>query len=112
MIMDEPNYDLEIKCGSDFSFTFQLKNENGDPKDLTGITFRAQLREFAEAASAIDFVCSHNNQGGYVVLSMPHNVTSTIRFKQGVYDVVQYNTDDTRDPVLGGSVRILPSVTR
>lgn len=112
MIQDEPTYDLTIKQGMDFSFSFTLKDENGDPRDLTGILFRAQLREFAEAAAAIDFVCQHNNQGGLVTLTMPHAKTAAIRFQKGVYDVVQYNTDGTKDPVLSGSVMIKPSVTR
>lgn len=112
MIQNIPTYDLEIKCGEDFSFSFYLKDENGTLQDLTGKTFYAQLREFAESSKAIDFTCQHNNAGGTVTIALPHAKTSQIRFLNGVYDVIQIDGDDTRVMKLCGSVTIIPAVTR
>ena len=112
MIMEIPAYDITIKSGGDFSFSFYLYDESGALEDLTGKTLRAQLRSFAEDSKAFDFVCQHNNQGGLVTLVMPHQITGQIRFRSGVYDVFQYNADGTQDCRLSGNVTIIPAVTR
>lgn len=110
--MEIPVYDLTIKAGEDFSFSFYLYDESGALQDLTGKTFRSQLRAFAEDTTAFDFVCQHNNQGGIVTLVMPHTKTQAIRFQKGVYDVFQINGDGTRNCKLCGNVTIKPAVTR
>lgn len=106
---DQPIYDMTIKAGEDFSFAFYLHNEDGTDQDLTGKSYRAQLREFAESPIAYDFVCSHNNQGGRVDLTIPHEMTAALRFKKGVYDVLENGTNECK---LCGSVEIIPAVTR
>lgn len=112
MNMDEPIYDLTIKGGEDFSFTFYLHEESGALQDLSGKTFQAQLRQFAEDSKAVDFLCQHNNQGGCVILTMDHDKTTGLRFKSGVYDVIQINPDGTKECKLSGNVTIKPAVTR
>lgn len=112
MNMETPVCDLTIKGGEDFSFSFFLKEEDGTLQDLTGKTYESQLRSFAEDSKAIDFNCSHNNQGGCVTISMPHQKTTGIRFESGVYDIIQINQDGTRECKLSGKVKIKPAVTR
>lgn len=110
--MNEPAYDLNMKAGEDFSFTFILHDEAGDPQDLSGCSFLAQLRKEPEAPEAYDFVCSHNNQGGHVTLTMPHAKTIRIRFLTGVYDVIRIWPDGSRSCAMRGNVQIEPAVTR
>ena len=112
MIMETPIYDLTIKGGEDFSFTFYLEEEDKTLQDLTGKTFLAQLRPFAEDSKAIDFACTHNNQGGTVTITLSHQKTTAIRFESGVYDIIQVNQDGTRECKLSGKVTIKPAVTR
>lgn len=112
MIQDVPAFDILIKAGEDFSFRFNLYNEDKTPADLTGNSFRSQLRSFAQDSKAIDFSCTHNNQGGEVILSMTRRVTMSIRFQSGVYDVIRIHPDGLRECVLSGNVTIIPAVTR
>ena len=107
-----PTYDITIKGGEDFSFTVRLKEEDGSLQNLTGKSFRSQLREFSESGSAIDFVCTHNNQGGEITITLNHNKTAAIRFRSGVYDIIQINGDGTKECILYGVATIIPAVTR
>ena len=112
MIQDIPIYDITIKAGEDFSWDFRLYNEDKTPSDLTGNTIRAQLRHFAEDSHAINFSCSHNNQGGQVTLILSHRATTSIRFESGVYDVIREYPGGFKECVLCGNVKIIPAVTR
>ena len=69
---ERPEYDIVIKAGEDFSFSFFLHDESGALEDLTGTTIRAQLRDSTEDEKALDFTCSHNGAGGNIILSMSH----------------------------------------
>lgn len=103
-----PEYDITIKSGAEFVFTFRVKTEDGEPEDLTGKTVRAQLRATAHGYEAFDFTCTHSGAGGTVTISMSHDQTSRIMFMHGVYDVFV----DEKDCVMGGKAEIIPAVTR
>lgn len=101
-----------IETGTDFVLPHKIKDENGNPLDLTGATVSAQLREFAEAADAFDFACMHNGSGGRITVTMPHETTSLIAFRQGVYDVKVILADGTISHPLSGEAYIKEGVTK
>ena len=101
-----------IETGTDFVLPHKIKDENGNPLDLTGATVSAQLREFAEAADAFDFHCMHNGSGGRISVTMPHETTSLIAFRQGVYDVKVTLADGTVSHPLSGEAYIKEGVTK
>lgn len=104
-------FDIEIDAGADFYLAFRIKDSGGTPRDLTGATVEAQLREYAEAKDHFDFVAAHNGEGGWIYLSMPWTETEKIGFTNGDYDVFTVQGDE-RKKWLYGKVKVIPSVTR
>lgn len=103
--------DIVIDCAGDFGMSFTLRDEEGDLIDLTGAVVTAQLREFPESLDHFDFSCSHNGQGGQVVIGMSWRVTAKIPYTRGVYDVFVDFPNDTRKKYLKGKVEIYHNVT-
>ena len=101
-----------IETAADFVLPYTVKDDDGKPLDLTGATVSAQLREFAEAADAFDFFCIHNGSGGRITITMPHETTSQIAFRQGVYDVRVVMADGTVSHPLSGEAYIKEEVTK
>lgn len=106
------HYDIEIFTAEDFVLPFTLRDDNHQPIDLTGATVEASLAEYPGSSETIPFVAIHNDSGGHVTLSLPHEVTGQISYSAGYYDVFVNYPDETREQVLNGYVKIYPSVTR
>ena len=101
-----------IETGADFILPHRIKDENGEPMDLTGATVVGQLREFAEAADSFEFSCMHNGTGGRILVTMPHETTSQITYADGVYDVKVTLADGTISYPLHGHVTIRQGITK
>lgn len=101
-----------IETGADFILPHRIKDENGEPMDLTGATVVGQLREFAEAADSFEFACMHNGTGGRILVTMPHETTSQITYASGVYDVLVTLADGVTSYPLHGDVTIRHGVTK
>ena len=110
--MSDNRLDITIECGADFALSFLVRDDEGTLIDLTGATVEAQVREYAEAADYFAFTAVHNGQGGRVSLSMPHEVTASIGFSRGVYDVFIDYPDESREKYLMGDVTVIPEVTK
>jgi hypothetical protein len=49
-------YDIYIEQGATFKLTITVKDSNGDPVDLTGLTFRGKIKKsFQDVSSVADF---------------------------------------------------------
>ena len=101
-----------IETGADFVLPHTIYDNDHNPVDLTGARVTAQLREFAEAADAYDFICWHNGTGGKIWISMPHETTSQIPFAEGEYDVKVTLADGTVSYPLVGDVIVREGVTK
>ena len=104
--------DLIIYRGADFGISFTVKDETGTILDLTGCTVTSQLRKSAMDPNHIDFICTHNNSGGLVLMNMPWSRTAGINFTHGVFDVIITDEDGIREPALSGNVEIRMNVTK
>ena len=109
---DENKYNIKIECGTDFVLPFVWTDDNGNPYNLTGATVTAQLREYSGSPDALDFICTHNNAGGRIMLVMPNEVTKQITYSYGVYDVtVSFVNGSVKHP-LYGEAKIQGAVTK
>lgn len=105
-------YDITIEAGADFARGFVLRDDEDQPRDLTGTELAAEFRAFAEAAEYIPFSVIHGGEQGRISLVMPHEGTSQIFCERGVYDCFILYPDGTREKVLQGNVTVSPMVTR
>ena len=104
-------HDIEIDCGADYQMDLEFRNDNDDLISMTGWTVEAQLRDFAQAAEAIDFTCTANSSG--ITLTLPHTKTSGIGYIRGNYDVFLTDPDNScRSKLMQGTAVIVPEVTR
>lgn len=103
---------IRIETGADFVLPYTIKDNNGNPVDLTDAVITSHLRRFAEAAEYFEFICTHNNKGGRIIITMPKEVTSQIQFPSGVYDVKVMTNDGITSYTLKGQAEIRIGVTK
>lgn len=104
-------FDIVIDGNADFVLTLTIRDEDGNLKDLTGCTATAQLRESPESNDYFDFVCTHNDEGGKILITMSHSETEKIPYTHGVYDVL-LETPTEILKLIYGEAEIIPHVTR
>lgn len=101
-----------MECGADFTMGIVIRDDSNSLVDLTGYTVTAQLREYAEAQDYFEFTATHNNAGGRITISMPHEDTAQISYTSGVYDVFIIDTNNISEKVVKGEVTVDPNVTK
>ena len=101
-----------LETGADFILPYTIYDDDDNPIDLTGATVRAYLRESAAAPDYYEFLCRHNDAGGRITITMPHETTSEITFTSGVYDVVVVFEDGTTSYPLHGDATIRQGITK
>ena len=93
--------------GDPFTQTFRFKIGTV-PEDLTGITFRAQIRKNADAAAIVaSFDVTDGSSSGEVTISMTAADTAALP-RTGVWDL-QGSDDITR---IYGAITVTEDVTR
>ena len=103
---------IGIETGADFVLPHKIKDNNGEPVDLTGATIAAHLRRFAEDAEYVEFYCTHNGKGGRILLTLTKEITAKIAYPDGVYDVRVTLADGVTSYTLNGSATIRQGVTK
>lgn len=109
---DEKYFDINIDTGGDFTFSFTIYGEGSTPVDLTGAIVSATLREYPEGNDPTNFVCTHNDTGGQITISLAHEVTAHLGYTYGRYDIKVTYPDQTEEEVLHGKAFITTNVTR
>jgi hypothetical protein len=118
MTVTPATYDLVIYQGSDFNqqVTF-LQEEDGDPVDLTNITFRMQIRPTRGSPNILADLTSENGKitqvdtTGVIVLKLTSVETASIG-SNGVYDLEAVHSVTSAERWLGGNVILDMEVTR
>lgn len=113
-------YNLQINQGADLRFAFRVKGVDLLPEDLTGRTFKGQIRASYDAADALaDFVITPRNQTtnkGEVDVHLPNTALPQATLKLSgralyVYDIeMVYATGDIVK-VLKGDAEVFPEAT-
>jgi hypothetical protein len=107
---------LVIDQGTTFSLSITVSDANGNVLNLTGFTYRAQLRKSYGATSYTAFtVTATDPADGEITISLTATQTSGLKAGRYVYDIeivspVVDGSEVTR--VLEGIITVTPEVTR
>jgi len=124
--MGAANLDLTIEQGATFSRTLTLKDAQGVKLDLTGWTFRGQVRTSLAAVSSLASfsfaVANQTTNPGEVSFSLSATTTAGIPATQPsdpsrpdtvyIYDIEAVDAATTVYRLLQGQVYVSPEVTR
>jgi hypothetical protein len=113
---------LRIRQGADFILLFQFKDANGNPTDLTGATFKSQIRKTATTTAVTkEFLFTVTDAvNGEVKMSLTAAETRSIKAvddpKSGenvyVWDMEMVDSSGITIPLYYGNVSIFREVTR
>ena len=124
--MPAASYDITIEQGATFHLSARfgtlLVDQDGNavlddagnrqidvPRDFTDCTFRMQVRGHTKHGAVMFTVTSEDVDGGIsaengtVTIEVPDELTDLVT-KDGFWDLKCYNTDDTEDRLLEGTV--------
>lgn len=107
---------VELFCdqGSDFSFTIDVKNDDGTPMNVAGYSFSSSIRKsyYSSSATANLTITVTNSSNGNVVLRMNSATTSNIKAGRYLYDVRMVDTESVVTRVIEGIITVYPQVTK
>jgi hypothetical protein len=106
--------DLSIDAGTDFETTLDLIADDGTPINITGYTFRSQIRKsyYSANVTANITVTITDATNGNTTLSIDAANTANIFPGRYVYDVNMIDASSTVSRIVEGIVTITPGVTR
>lgn len=91
------SYDITIQQGATFSQSFQFKDANGDPLDMTGYSITAEVWEEEKRSKYADFTVAWITQNeGEFLISLTADQTHTIP-QSGYWDILVSNPGGTSD---------------
>lgn len=102
---------LVIDQGTTFTFTFDITNVDGTPKDLSDYTVTSQIRKSYYTNTKVDVTTDTTPLEGEVTISLTAEETSNLKAGRYVYDIEITSSDETLR-VLEGIVTVTPEVTR
>ena len=104
---------LTVDQGSDFSTTVSVVDGTNQALDLTGYTFRGQVRKTYTSTTAVDFTLFSNSPiSGDISLSLSSSQTANMKAGRYHYDIEIVSAGDTVTRVLEGQLEITPRATR
>ncbi len=109
--MDAGRRDLLFTRGDDYSHVISFEDANGNPSNLTGAVFAAQLRTYADAIDDVPFTVDNTEVAiGVVTLSLTAIQTAALA-RINDWDL-QMTLSGAVTTVLAGTVTVPPDVTR
>lgn len=109
------NVPLTVRTGDDESVTITFSDKTtGDPVNITGRTYRAQIRRTpTDDVILASWTCNiTNGAAGVLTLTMADTVTATLTAGNAVWDLEETTAGGLVSTPLGGIVTILSDVTR
>ncbi|MGB1862383.1 MAG: hypothetical protein ACPHG7_01875 [Flavobacteriaceae bacterium] len=109
--------EFTIDQGTDVAIEIHLQDENGNVKDLTNHTVKAQLRKNYSTTTATDFnsIIASPPTDGIATLSLTNTETAALDKGRYVYDVELSFLDSDNNPIieriLEGRIQVTPGVT-
>ena len=105
--------DLEIRRGDTFYKTFTIKQPDGTPVDITGVSIRAQLRKYVNSTIVVDLTTNIlDASAGRWSLGLTPDETANIDFHYGKYDVEFTFVGGKRQTIIFGNILISEDITR
>lgn len=112
--MSPATYNVSIYGGDDYVLPVDFVDSAGDPLDVSGRTYAAQVRAWPSGGVLATFdVDETNAAGGTIVLSLGHAVTAGLAgtVTEARWDLSQ-SVGGTLTTVMAGAVDITQDVTR
>lgn len=110
---------LSIYQGADFRRALELRNESSALIDLTGYTFRGQIKSsYADASPVFSFDFTLRNQvsdTGVVDMRLPAEDTAAVSITKPTdykYDIEMVDGDGIVTRIVEGNVKLYPEVTK
>ncbi len=107
-----------IRVGNDFSKLLEIRQEDDTPIDVTGYSFKMQIRKCRDDDVAIATLASPTDidvtdaANGNIIINISDTVTATYEEQNAVYDL-QWTTDlGIVTTILEGDIQILQTVTK
>ena len=104
-------YDIRMTQGDTFSESILMEDSDGDAIDLTGYTFRSQLRRTADSTVVAEFSMSTNLSTSTVTRTLNSGVTASLEGTY-VHDLQWTNPSGQVRTLFSGEFEIEPEVTR
>jgi len=106
------------QINADFACTFDVKNSDASPYDLTGVSLEMQVKNRTGSVAAATFSTANGTlviqspaTGGVVVLSVPLATMQTLAPGSYYWDLLQLNNDASRTFLGAGTWRVGSGVT-
>jgi hypothetical protein len=112
-------YTIHADRGSTFRLSFALRDDDGDPMNLTGYTARMHVRLAVDAADPPLLEMSTANgriaivaAEGKIDVTLPASATADVTWSLGVYDLEVTSSSGEVSNVLKGPFMLNKDVTR
>lgn len=104
---------LTVDQGSSFESTIDITDSENNPVNLTGYTFRGQIRKTYASTTSVSFtITSISPASGIINLVLSATQTSGIKAGRYLYDVEIISSTNTVTRVIEGQIEVTPRVTR
>jgi hypothetical protein len=115
--MASENIDLYIEQNADFYQNFVIQNQDETAFDVTGYSFKAQIRVIPDDTIIAEFdVTIEDAASGTLYLFIPAATTLTMpvndQFNPYRYDVLVSDTNGNQFIIFHGKVYVIDSITR
>jgi hypothetical protein len=105
-------YNIAVDKGSDFSFTVTLADSVGTAINISGYTFKAEIRRKPETKLEKAFTISITNAGGGILkMALTDGDTRDLPVGKLRYDLVGKDGSSNVERYLTGSVTVTDTVT-
>jgi hypothetical protein len=104
---------LTVDQGSSFESTIDITDNENNPVNLTGYTFRGQIRKTYTSTTSVSFtITSISPASGSIQLALSAEQTSGIKAGRYLYDVEIISSTNIVTRVIEGQIEVTPRVTR
>lgn len=103
---------IVIDQGSDFTYTFELSDDNDQLIDLTGYTGNAAFRKHYTSLQVYTFGVDIDEVNSEVTLSMNAATSANIAYGRYVYDCELTDSSNVVSRIVEGIVTITPRVRK
>tara|TARA_Y100001963_G_C6730978_1_gene423861 strand:+ start:931 stop:1278 length:348 start_codon:yes stop_codon:yes gene_type:complete len=105
-------HDITVDRGVYYEVTFILKDDNGSAINISGYTFKSQIKRAGRSKPEQEFTCAIvNATGGSVRLSMAGNLTRRLPSESLEYDLVAKDSGNNIRKYVEGKVNLRETTT-
>lgn len=103
---------LTINAGTDFTQTFDLYDNQGNPINLANYSALSKLRKHAGSSTSVSFTVSFVDRSkGKIKLFIPSWITSNLKTGKYVYDVLLTKPTGSKSIIIEGTINARGSIS-